>query len=160
MAGLLLRDAGGGLRRAALAARRADAPGDHRRGTSGLRGMSAGLGEIDDAGIAAPCPPPFVALKGEVRSVERLPAQRMSRVLVRPIGMPALPSLVRVNLDDASMPAGVGEGAIIAFRTRLMPPAPPSLPGGYDFARRAYFEGIGATGRALPPVAEIGRAHV
>src|SRR3546814_3131183 len=70
--------------------------------------------------------PTFVALKGEVRSVERLPAQRMSRVLVRPIGMPALPSLVRVNLDDASMPAGVGEGAIIAFRTRLMPPAPPA----------------------------------
>ncbi|WP_031293213.1 ComEC/Rec2 family competence protein [Sphingobium sp. HDIP04] len=99
--------------------------------------------------------PTFVALKGEVRSVERLPAQRMSRVLVRPIGMPALPSLVRVNLDDASMPAGVGEGAIIAFRTRLMPPAPPSLPGGYDFARRAYFKGIGATGRALPPVAVL-----
>ncbi len=96
--------------------------------------------------------PAFISLKGEVRSVERLPAQHMSRVLVRPVGVPALPPLVRVNLDDASMPPGVGEGAIIAFRTRLMPPAPPSLPGGYDFARRAYFEGVGATGRVLPPV--------
>jgi competence protein ComEC len=33
-----------------------------------------------------------------------------------------------------------------------MPPAPPSVPGGYDFAARAYFQGIGATGKALKPV--------
>ena len=94
----------------------------------------------------------FVELTGEVRSVDRRPAQKMSRVLVRPIGMPALPSLIRVNLDDALMPAGIGEGAVLRFRTRLMPPAPPSLPGGYDFARRAYFDGIGATGRVLRPI--------
>jgi len=94
----------------------------------------------------------FVELTGEVRSVDRRPAQKMSRVLVRPIDMPALPSPIRVNLDDALMPAGLGEGAVLRFRTRLMPPAPPSLPGGYDFARRAYFDGIGATGRVLQPI--------
>lgn len=94
----------------------------------------------------------FVELTGEVRSVDRRPAQQMSRVLIRPVGMPGLPSLIRVNLDDAQMPAGVGQGAVLRFRARLMPPAPPSLPGGYDFARRAYFDGIGATGRILPPL--------
>ena len=96
--------------------------------------------------------PVIVALKGEVQSVQRLPAQHMSRLLIRSIGMPALPALVRINLDESSTPAGLGEGAVVAVRTRLMPPAPPSLPGGYDFARRAYFDGIGATGRALPPI--------
>ncbi|HKY82496.1 MAG TPA: ComEC/Rec2 family competence protein, partial [Sphingobium sp.] len=30
-----------------------------------------------------------------------------------------------------------------------------SLPGSYDFARRAYFQGIGATGRALKPISLI-----
>jgi competence protein ComEC len=33
-----------------------------------------------------------------------------------------------------------------------MPPAPPAVPGGYDFARHAWFQGIGATGKALGPV--------
>ncbi|WP_313807328.1 ComEC/Rec2 family competence protein [Sphingobium sp.] len=94
----------------------------------------------------------FVELTGEVRSVNSFPARKMSRMLVRPIDMPALPSLVRVNLDDALAPPGIGKGAIIRFRTRLMPPAPPGLPGGYDFARRAYFDGIGATGRVLRPI--------
>jgi competence protein ComEC len=76
----------------------------------------------------------------------------MSRILMRPVGMPGLPRLIRVNADDDALPDGVGSGAVIRFRTRLMPPAPASLPGGYDFARRAYFQGIGATGRALKPV--------
>ncbi|MEJ8629271.1 ComEC/Rec2 family competence protein [Sphingomonas sp. I4] len=33
-----------------------------------------------------------------------------------------------------------------------MPPAPAIAPGGYDFARAAWFQGIGATGRGFAPV--------
>ena len=94
----------------------------------------------------------FVEVTGEVRSADALPAQQMSRVLVRPIGMSALPQLIRVNIAAADVPDGLGRGAIIRFRSRLMPPAEASLPGGYDFSRRAYFQGIGATGRALKPI--------
>lgn len=94
----------------------------------------------------------FVELTGEVKAVNPVPARKMSRVLVRPIDAPGLPPLIRVNLDDELRPAGLGQGAVIRVRTRLMPPAAPSLPGGYDFARRAYFDGIGATGRALRPI--------
>ncbi|WP_169804658.1 ComEC/Rec2 family competence protein [Sphingobium chlorophenolicum] len=97
----------------------------------------------------------FVELTGEVRAIDRLPARQMSRVLVHPVDMPALPSLIRVNLDEALAPAGIGQGAVIRFRARLMPPAPPSLPGGHDFARRAYFDGIGATGRMLGPISVL-----
>ena len=94
----------------------------------------------------------FVEVTGEVRSADTVPAQQMSRVSIRPIDMSALPSLIRVNIAAADLPEGVGKGAIIRFRARLMPPAEASLPGSYDFSRRAYFQGIGATGRALKPI--------
>ena len=96
--------------------------------------------------------PVFVQLTGAVESVRPVPAQQMVRVTLRPMDAPTLPAVVRVNIADADLPEGVGEGALIRFRARLMPPAPPSVPGGYDFAARAYFQGIGATGRALDPV--------
>lgn len=94
----------------------------------------------------------FVQMTGEVLSVQPVPAQGIVRVRLRPADAPALPAMVRVNIADADMPKGLGEGARIRFRVRLMPPAPPSVPGGYDFAARAYFQGIGATGKALKPV--------
>ena len=97
----------------------------------------------------------FAVLTGEVRSVSPIPSKDMVRLLLRPVGAPELPSLVRVNVREADMPPAIDRGATVRFRVRLMPPAPPSLPGGYDFAARAYFQGIGATGRALPPIAVI-----
>lgn len=56
---------------------------------------------------------------------------------------------VRVNLDDADDDPAFAEGATVAMRARLMPPAPPMLPGSYDFARAAWFAGISATGSVL-----------
>jgi len=44
------------------------------------------------------------------------------------------------------------QGAEVRLRARLVPPAPPMLPGGYDFARAAWFQGIAATGAALGEV--------
>lgn len=55
----------------------------------------------------------------------------------------------RLRLRLASLPPGAGPGARIAVLARLQPMPQPALPGGYDPARRAFFEGIGATGFAL-----------
>jgi competence protein ComEC len=96
--------------------------------------------------------PVFARVAGTVESVQDVPAQGIVRVRVRPVGAPDLPSRVRVNIAKPDVPAGLGEGATIRFRARMMPPAPPSVPGGYDFAARAYFQGIGATGKALKPI--------
>ncbi|MFN2100604.1 ComEC/Rec2 family competence protein [Altererythrobacter sp. MF3-039] len=64
---------------------------------------------------------------------------------------------VRVNVPlDADRPH-FREGAIIRLRARLMPPAPPMLPGAYDFARAAWFKGLSATGTVLGPI-ELTRA--
>src|SRR6185437_10240536 len=40
-------------------------------------------------------------------------------------------------------------GAFVELKARLTPPLPPLRPGGYDFARDMYFQGIGASGYAL-----------
>ncbi|WP_420143244.1 ComEC/Rec2 family competence protein [Sphingobium sp.] len=99
--------------------------------------------------------PIFVTMTGDVVGVRPVPAQTMVRVTIRPTEPSGLPSVVRVNIAEEDMVAGLGEGARIRFRVRLMPPAPPSVPGGYDFAARAYFQGIGATGKALRPIAIV-----
>ncbi|MET0370158.1 MAG: ComEC/Rec2 family competence protein [Sphingobium sp.] len=99
--------------------------------------------------------PLFTQVTAQVRSVESLPARGIVRLTLRPLGTPHLPAAIRVNVADADLPVGAGTGAVIRFRVRLMPPAPPALPGGFDFARRAYFQGIGATGKALKPIEVI-----
>lgn len=77
---------------------------------------------------------------------------------------------VRVNLPLEHDEAAYQESALIRFQARLMPPAPPMLPGGYNFARTAWFEGYAATGtvqgepelleagHSVSPVANIQRA--
>ncbi|PZU09490.1 MAG: competence protein ComEC [Sphingobium sp.] len=96
--------------------------------------------------------PVFTQVTGTVQSVRPVPAQAMVRATIRPIDRPDLPETIRVNIPDGDKPAGLGAGAVVRFRSRLMPPAQPSVPGGYDFASRAYFLGIGATGKALKPI--------
>lgn len=49
---------------------------------------------------------------------------------------------VRKGLDMAA------PGATLRVTARLMPPPGPAAPGAFDFARKAYFEGIGAVGFA------------
>ncbi|MGE7204750.1 ComEC/Rec2 family competence protein [Sphingomonas sp. NPDC019816] len=103
---------------------------------------------------------PVVAdVAGRVEGVDRLAARRMVRVRLRPLAARdgrgravVLPPRIRISLADTDVPGGLGPGALIRLRARLMPPAGPIAPGGYDFARAAWFQGIGATGRGFAPV--------
>jgi competence protein ComEC len=54
----------------------------------------------------------------------------------------------RVRLTTRGDP-NFSAGDFIAFKARLMPPARAALPGGYDFARDAFFARIGGVGNAL-----------
>lgn len=96
--------------------------------------------------------PLFTQFSAEVEEVRALPARDMVRAYLKPVGRPDLPPRLRVNIGTRDVPEGLAAGSVIALRGRLMPPAGPTLPGGYDFARRAWFEGVGATGRAVGPV--------
>lgn len=62
---------------------------------------------------------------------------------------------VRVNVPMDADVVGASEGAVIRLRTRLMPPAPPMLPGGYDFARTAWFDGLAASGSLIGEIEVI-----
>lgn len=101
----------------------------------------------------------YAAFTAEVVAVQSQPALSRTRLMLEPVaqGHGGLPARVRLNVADKDMPhEGVlGTGAIVAVRARLMPPPPPAVPGAYDFAEHAYFSGIGATGRALPPVTVV-----
>lgn len=104
--------------------------------------------------------PAMVALEGRVLATEPMTGRGIVRVLLAPVRRPDLPGRIRVNIALADMPDGgrLHAGDRIGLRVRLMPPASATLPGGYDYARRAWFEGIGATGKALPPVRMVHRA--
>jgi len=95
--------------------------------------------------------PMIVEVAGRIEAVERLPARGMVRLTIAPDPALLLPHRLRLNVDQADLRHPVAAGARIAVRARLMPPAPPAVPGAYDFARAAWFQGLGATGRALDP---------
>jgi competence protein ComEC len=84
----------------------------------------------------------------KVESLQRLPARQAVRIIVRPQD-PKLPTSIRINIDQDKPVPGLAPGATVQLRAWLMPPAPPAVPGAYDFSRAAWFAGIGATGRAL-----------
>ncbi|OIQ90903.1 ComEC family competence protein [mine drainage metagenome] len=65
----------------------------------------------------------------------------------------------RVRLHLAHGGQNLRAGQIIAFQASLMPPPPPVAPGGYDFARVAWFEGLGAVGYITTPPEIVGRAR-
>ncbi|MCC6925589.1 MAG: ComEC/Rec2 family competence protein [Novosphingobium sp.] len=94
--------------------------------------------------------PMVVQIDGKVLEREEQPAEHRVRLrLATREPETARAIVVRVNLDlDNDLPA-LGEGATVRLRARLVPPAPPMLPGGYDFARSAWFSGIAATGGVL-----------
>lgn len=56
---------------------------------------------------------------------------------------------VRVNVPFARDKADFSEGAHIRLRARLMPPAPPLVPGAFNFARKAWFDGLAASGTLI-----------
>ena len=60
----------------------------------------------------------------------------------RPSGRVAYASSVRKG-------AQLSAGQFIAGTARLLPPPEAAWPGGYDFARDAYYRGIGAVGSIL-----------
>lgn len=61
------------------------------------------------------------------------------------------PARVRVTARE---PIGLQPGTRVDFSAYLLPPPQPSRPGGYDFARDAWFAGIGAVGslQTMPSV--------
>jgi competence protein ComEC len=88
---------------------------------------------------------------GEVLSVEpragggRVLLQRLEIAGLDPAATPAQ-ARVRLTLRE---PGGFVPGDRIRLRAVLRPPPEPAAPGAFDFARRAYFQRLGAVGYAV-----------
>lgn len=95
---------------------------------------------------------PVVAdIIARVEKVESRAAKGDLRLTLAPIGG-ALPSRIRVSLPEGDAPQGLGRDATVRLKARLQPPPPMALPGSHDFARDAWFAGIGGVGRAIGEV--------
>ena len=118
--------------------------------------------------------PTIATFTARVERIEPLPARDLVRLRLAPLQvlgvpetrgparpLPILPPRIRVNLATLDVPVGLVPGATLRLSARLMPPPEPAVPGAYDYARTAWFDGMGATGRGFAPVSVVagGRSH-
>jgi len=122
-----------------------------------LAGLALSLGcalaWVRSTTVAAPIlEKPMVSMvEGEVVRAEKIVARDVWRLTIATKGASGLPPKVRISIPIAQLRDAPAKGAHVSVRARLMPPAPPLIPGGYDFARQAWFSGIGAVGKSLDP---------
>ncbi|WP_166430492.1 ComEC/Rec2 family competence protein [Polymorphobacter arshaanensis] len=103
--------------------------------------------------------PAIVQLVGTIAAVELRTSSGQIRLRIVPFD-PALPPAVRVAVADSANAADsqLRPGARVSVTARLAPPSGPVMPGGYDFARHAWFEQLGASGSALGRVSILAPA--
>ena len=116
-----------------------------------LAGM--GAAEWRSARVAAPvlAHRQMAIVTGTIESVENRQDRNQQRLLIAPDAAAGLPPRIRLTVKG-DPPPGLAPGARIRVRALLSPPAGAAVPGGYDFARRAWFAGIGATGFPMGPI--------
>jgi competence protein ComEC len=107
---------------------------------------------------------PIAPAGNEVRRIEAYvvdivsPGQGGPRLLLAPVFISGLdpdltPIRARITLPkDSLLPA---PGSMIRLQAMLNPPPPPASPGAFDFARDAFFEGVGGVGFTLTPWTEM-----
>jgi competence protein ComEC len=99
---------------------------------------------------------PVLEVSGRLVSVEESPSSR--RLIVAPnsiegVDADALPRRARISWRGKEFDALPGDA--VTLRASLKPPPAPEVPGGFDFARQLYFEGIGAVGYAVTPPVKL-----
>jgi competence protein ComEC len=91
-------------------------------------------------------------VEGRIESVF-IEDDRTARILIAPtqIGREAenLPRRLRLSVRGENAVGAVSPGVRVSLLVILRPPPEPAMPGGYDFARWAFFSGIGGVGFVL-----------
>ncbi|MGL5010559.1 MAG: ComEC/Rec2 family competence protein, partial [Paracoccaceae bacterium] len=76
----------------------------------------------------------------------------LDRVVLDRVDPDRTPDRVRVSLHDAEQLFAFDPGQVVMLTGHLDAPQGPVEPGGFDFARMAYFDGLGAVGYTRNPV--------
>jgi competence protein ComEC len=89
------------------------------------------------------------------RSWSNAPRITLDRVVLDDTDPARVPGRVRIALHGDPGPVTPRPGERVAVTAWLSPPAGPVEPGGYDFRRHAWFQGLGAVGYARSPLVRI-----
>ena len=167
----LLPDAGDWLWAMALGSGLAAVGWLHWRGSEGralsrLAAVALGLAFVLGMAViwarselvgTAPLAEPYIGpIEGRILAREEQPAEERIRLTLA-VREPETGRAVKVRLNlpwREDRPELV-EGALVRTGARLLPPAPPLVPGAYDFARKAWFDGLAATGAPYGPLAVL-----
>ena len=97
--------------------------------------------------------PRFERIDARILDREEQPAERRVRLTVAARDPGSGRAIAyRINLPQEHDRSTLREGARVRLHARLMPPSPPIVPGAYNFVRRAWFDGLAATGSAVGEV--------
>lgn len=96
---------------------------------------------------------PEVLVTGRVVKSDRAAARRLTLIIAvdEIAGMSRDSTPRRLRLSATSKLMEPDPGTKIAAKALLSPPPTPAEPGGFDYGRRLWFEGIGGTGRITAP---------
>jgi competence protein ComEC len=124
--------------------------------------LGALAGKVRTEVVAAPVIPAgfgVAAVDGWVTDVAN-PSDSGERLMIAPVRIAGLAAERMPHGLRIVVPAGaaLGPGASIRVTTLLDPPPGPAAPGAFDFARDAWFEGLGGVGKAMAPPQIIGLA--
>ena len=98
----------------------------------------------------------YGAVEGRVVGIDRSASDAvrltLDRVVLERTDPARRPGRVRVSLHGAEAPRVPPVGARVILTAWLSPPQGPVEPGGFDFRRHAWFQGLGAVGYTRTPV--------
>ena len=95
-------------------------------------------------------------VEGRIVEIDRSGSDKvrltLDRVTLEDVSPTRTPARVRLSLHGDGPDAPLAPGARVMTTGHLAPPGGPVEPGGFDFRRLAWFEGIGAVGYTRVPV--------
>ncbi len=95
-------------------------------------------------------------IEGRIVAIDRSqsdkPRLTLDRVVLRDVPPDRTPTRVRVSLHGEQGWVTPEPGLTVILTGHLSPPEGPVEPGGYDFQRQAFFDGLGAVGYTRTPV--------
>ncbi|HUO22721.1 MAG TPA: ComEC/Rec2 family competence protein [Caulobacteraceae bacterium] len=111
-------------------------------------------GKLQTLAMAGPVCPPLAGVSVEGWVVDMAsrgttgPRLLIAPTYIRGVAPGQLPKRVRITVKDDDV---VGPGSAVRLTALLNPPPSPAAPEAFDFARSAYFLGVGGVGIALKP---------
>ena len=98
----------------------------------------------------------YGAIEGRVVAIARSASDKirltLDRVVLERMAPDRTPARVRVSLHGQQGFIDPAPGMVVILTGHLSPPGGPVEPGGFDFARKSWFDGLGAVGYTRTPV--------